>query len=130
MGQFFRCGTFNTGMKFLAILLFIFLFTNLVYAEIEIYCPECKKHIYTYIEDEIPKGAHVKAKDFKPANEDIAQPIESDSMVCPYCGIVFEGYDYSCWKHNLAIPTKYYPAYTFLTKDEGDFYWTPYNIKP
>ncbi len=109
---------------FIFIYISFLLFTGVnAYAEVEIYCPECKEHIYTYKGDKIEEGYSPRNEDFTP------DPSIYNEMICPNCGAYFEGYDYSCWKKGMAIPKKYYPAYTFLTKNEkGEFYWTPFDI--
>jgi hypothetical protein len=88
-----------------------------VFADIPIYCPKEKIHLYDYLKDEIPKGELLKAWDFKPVNENIPQPKESDPMVCPLCGAPLNGYEYWFWSRGRSLPRLIYPAFTFMTKN-------------
>ncbi|KKM84871.1 hypothetical protein LCGC14_1294860 [marine sediment metagenome] len=101
--------------------------TRAAVKNLPIYCPNCRELLYYYQKDEIVIGDEILTKDFLPVG-DIPSPDQDDPMICFYCEAYFEGYDYSCWKNDLGIPVKYAWAYTFLTKVDGEWVWTPYEL--
>lgn len=115
--------------QFILITILVFSGISAVFAEIPIYCPECKEHLYDYQKDEIIPDTIIYAKDFLPAHDNVLQPVESDKMICPLCKAPLNWYEYQAWEKDQPIPIFYCWAITLLTKDkEGNFYWTPYDI--
>ena len=114
-------------MKKIIFILLILSIAKLSFAEIPIYCPNEKIHLYDYQKDEIVIGEELYAKDFKPVG-DIPQPNESDEMVCPICEAPLNWYEYQAWEKGQSPPIFYVWAITLLTKNEEGFYWIPYDI--
>lgn len=103
---------------------FLLLATTLVFAEIPIYCPECKAHIYNYQKDEIMEGSIIKAEDFNPANDMIDQPVNGELMVCPFDGAELNGWTYWGKKQGFKSFTMAYLATSLLSKNEdGQWFW-------
>ena len=105
------------------------LFTSFVFAEIPIYCPECKVHIYNYVKDEIKKGIKLNPEDFKPANDNIPQPKKYDLLICPIDHAPLNGWEYYAKLQHYKSFTMAYPAVSLLTKDKDDkWVWLPFDL--
>lgn len=124
--------TETRGINYMRIISLIiissFIFIQNVFAVLPIYCPQEKIHIYNYQKDEIIIGSPIKAIDFKPVG-DIGQPREEDPMICPICGCPLNYYEYWAWKNRQKPPVFHCWAITLLTKVNGEFKWTPYEIE-
>lgn len=119
---------FSGWNLFIAVILSLF-FITLVFAEIPIYCPKCKKHLYNYQHDEIIKGSLVKAEDFKPANDSITQPQAGSRMICPLDNTSLNGWQYYADRENFKTFSFAYNAVSLLTKDkDGKWVWVPYDV--
>ena len=116
-------------MKKIIFILLILSIAKLSFAEIPIYCPKEKIHLYNYQNDEIVIGDDLKARDFIPVYADIPQPTEDDPFACPICEAPLNWYEYQAWEKGQSPPVFYVWAITLLTKNEEGFYWTPYNIE-
>lgn len=110
-------------------LLTSFMLVNICFAEIPIYCPHCKVHLYNYQKDEVKIGDDLKAEDFKPASEDIQQPQENTEMICPLCMCPLNLYESWAWERKMKKPVFHTWAISFLTKDK-DENWVgyPYDV--
>ncbi|MDI6732335.1 MAG: hypothetical protein QME16_00180 [Planctomycetota bacterium] len=117
-------------MKKLFLTTILLLFSAvLVFAEIPIYCPHCKRHLYNYQKDEIKVGDELKAEDFKPASEDVPQPKNEDAFVCPIDNCPMNQYESWAWEQKAHPPVFHIWAVSLLTKDkEGNWLGVPYNI--
>ncbi len=105
------------------------LFTSFVFAEIPIYCPKCKTHIYNYVKDEIPKGERLNSEDFNPANDTIPKPKKSDLIICPIDHAPLNGWEYYAKIQHYKSFTMAYPAVSLLTKDkDGKWVWLPFDM--
>lgn len=98
---------------------FVLCLTLSAFAQIPIYCPKCKTHLYNY-QKEVENGAIVKAIDFKPASEDIKQPREQDPMVCPFDGAELNGWMYWYKQQGFKGFVLAYPAISLLSKDKDN----------
>ncbi len=115
--------------KILLTIVLLLVFINFVYAEIPIYCPKCKQHIYNYTKDEIVKGTQIKAEDFKPANESISQPQSGEKMICPFDNAPLNGWEYYAKIQHYKSFSMAYPAISLLTKDkDGKWVWIPFDM--
>lgn len=120
---------FSGWNLFIAVVLSLIICT-IAFADIPIYCPHCKKHLYNYLKDEIKIGEDLHAKDFIPADNSIPQPTESDAMVCPIDRCPLNQYESWSWERKMSPPVFKVWAVSFLTKDEnGNWIGVPYNIK-
>lgn len=98
-------------------------------AELEIFCPKCKKHLYNYRFDDIRVLDGVFAEDFIPASNDIPQPDDKDPMVCPICSAPLNGYEFWFWFRGKDIPRFAFPAMSLYIRDkDGNFKWFPDDI--
>ena len=95
---------------FLSVLWCIGNFTVKTYAETPIYCPETKELVYYYKYENVEPGTIVYASDFRPAREDIPQPIETDPMVCPGTDIPLNGYVWWFWEKGYPKPRIAHPC--------------------
>ena len=117
-------------MKKILFLITFLLLTKICLAEIPIYCPHCKTHLYNYQKDEIKINEDLKAENFKPVDETIPQPKEEDRMVCPLDDCPLNQYESWAWERKLSPPVFKVWAISFLTKDEkGDWIGVPYDVK-
>lgn len=118
-------------MKTLAlIVIFLFVFLGIALAEIPIYCPHCKTHLYNYQKDEIVVNSQINAEDFKPANDNIPQPKDKDKMVCPIDNCPLNQYESWAWERKMSLPVFKVWAISLLTKDkDGNWKGVPYDIK-
>ena len=111
-------------------LCFSLLFGGVAFADIAIYCPYCKTHLYDYQKDAIVIGSKIEAKDFKPARIDIPQPRERDPMACPIDNCPLNQYESWAWERKMEPPVFKVWAVSLLTKDEnGDWKGVPYDVK-
>ena len=111
-------------------LCFSLLFGGVAFADISIYCPYCKTHLYNYQKEEIAVNSQLLAKDFTPANDSIKQPTEDDSMICPLDGCPLNQYESWAWMRKEKSPVFKVWAVSLLTKDEnGNWKGVPYDIK-
>ena len=110
-------------------LVLMVLFCGVAQAETEIYCIECKTHLYTYknnMEDML--GKELKAEDFVPVGE-LPQPTERTKFACPYDEAPLNGYLYWAWSRGMKPPRILCDAMSILTKREGKFKFIPYEVK-
>lgn len=108
-------------------------FSTQAFADVPIYCPKCKTHLYNYVKDELPKYIDGKqslnVQDFIPAQEGISQPDDNDEAVCPFDKAPLNGYEFWAWERGFAPPKFISQVWTFMTKDaDGNFVWSPYNL--
>lgn len=101
--------------------------TNLVFAEIPIYCQKCKAHIYNY-QKEVIVGEVILAKDFIPANLSIRQPQDNELMVCPFDNTPLNGWE--IWaSRQINKPKFFFNAISLLTKDkDNNWKWIPSDV--
>jgi hypothetical protein len=115
--------------KVILIGIFLFFIPCILFAEIPIYCPHCKVHLYDYQKDEIVKGDNLLAKDFIPANKSVIQPDESTPMACPLCQCPLNLYESWAWERKVKKPVFHCWAISLLTKDkEGKWKGIPYDV--
>lgn len=108
---------------------FILCLFILAFAEIPIYCPNCKRHLYDY-QKEIADLTMLNAEDFKPALDIIQQPLEHSPMICPLCSCPLNLYESWAWIQGVHPPAFHINAVSLLTKDrEGNFKGVPYAVK-
>jgi len=117
-------------MRGFLIAFFVLFAFGVAFADIPIYCPHCKEHLYNYQKDEIIPNTQILAKDFIPAKPEIPQPTESSPMVCPLCHCPLNQYESWAWERNMNPPKFNIWAISLLTKDEeGNFIGVPYDFK-
>lgn len=105
--------------------LFLFFFSSLAFADMAIYCPKCKTHLYNY-KKELVRGTQIKAEDFEPANKEIPPPVSGDIMSCPLDGAYLNGWEYWAALQNFKSFTFAYRAVSLLSKDENEkWVWVP-----
>ena len=114
--------------KTIVIAIMLLLTTIYAYAEIEIYCPKCREHLYNYQQDKITAGFPIYAKDFKPVKTDIKQPIDNDPMTCPLCQAKLNGWDFYGEYNNSKSHVNTCNAISLLTKVDNKFKWIPYHV--
>src|SRR3990167_1464600 len=120
---------FSGWNLFIAVVLILF-FATIIFADIPVYCPLCKVHLYNYQKDEITVGSQIRAEDFKPASDDIPQPVESTPMVCPLDGCPLNQYESWTWIRKMKPPVFHTWAISLLTKDkDGNWAGVPYDVK-
>lgn len=107
--------------------------TTICYADIQIYCPKCHKHLYDYKGEEIPRPVDNRSglniKDVVPV-EGVPVPTEQDKFVCPYDQAPLNGWEYWFWEKGRPLPKMVYPAISVLTKDaSGEWVWVPDEVK-
>ena len=107
--------------------LVILFIAGICFAEIPVYCPECKTHLYNY-QKEVRPDTQILAEDFKPASDTILQPRESDPMECPLCQTPLNGWEYYGVRHKSKSHTVNGNIVSVLTKDENGFKWIPYDV--
>src|SRR3990167_8520425 len=113
--------------KFLLTLFLWLTLVNFAFAEIPIYCPHCKQHLYNYQRDEVVIGSQIKAEDFKPTRIDISQPLDSEPMICPFDGCPLNQYESFAWERKMKPPVFHIWAVSLLTKDKnGNWIGIPY----
>jgi hypothetical protein len=95
-----------------------------------IYCPEGKTAVYLYTGPVIEASTEVKAEYFRPVDENVENPKETDPMNCPGTDVPLNGYEWWFWKRGRPLPKLTFPgAVTLLTKDEqGNFLWWPWEL--
>lgn len=118
--------------KKLNILFFLLFFLNinvmLVSADMEVYCPFCKEHIYNYKKDTIASNEIVAAEDFEGVG-DILSPDDHDEMICPICGAPINGYEYWFWSRGYQPTRMVFPAVSLYFKNaDGTFEWKPEEV--
>lgn len=112
------------------VIVLLFALIGFCFAEIPVYCPHEKILLY-YYQKEIKPNEILKAKDFKPANDNIPQPQENAPMVCPICGSPLNGYEWFTWEKKMPPIKMVFKAIILLTIDEeGNFKFIPYDFEP
>lgn len=107
----------------------ILLFCGIAFADVDIYCPNCKEHLYVY-EGDIVAMEVVYAHKAKPASEKIPKPNEADDMNCPLCKAPINGYQYQAYKEGRKLPVIMTAlGVTVLTKEDGSYKWVPWPIE-
>ena len=102
------------------------IFTRPALADMGIYCPLCKKHLYDY-KGEVVSGKVIMASDFIPT-EGVPQPKDTDRIICPFDSAPLNGWEYWFWSRQREQPTFAYQAVTLLTKENGEFKWVPEEV--
>ena len=125
-----KWGKLLSGWNLFIVVILILIFSVSAFADIAIYCPYCKTHLYNYQKEEIAVNSQFLAKDFKPENDSIKQPIESDYMVCPLDSCPLNQYESWAWERKMKPPVFKVWAVSLLTKDEnGNWKGVPYDVK-
>lgn len=112
-------------------ILFCLIFLGIAFAEIPIYCPHCKIHLYDYAKD-VDALKNPAAGDFRTV--DIRAMLVTDNLsyenwLCPYDGAPLNGWLYWAKSQDFKSFSMVYPALSVLTKDEnGKWLWIPYSI--
>ena len=112
---------------FIVILVFSSIVVPNVSAEIKVYCPYCKQHLYTYKynADQLKEGLY--PQDLEPANASVPFLTLRDKFICPYDGAPLNGWLYWAWEQKRPLPEFRYKAYNIYTKDaNGNFVWVPW----
>lgn len=104
------------------------------FADVEIYCPECKTHLYNYKKDEIARYDNTLARQPKVLASDMQtvgiwpNPKERDKAICPLCTAPLNGWEYWAWKNGYQKPTFQLYVISLMTKIDGKFVWVPYDV--
>jgi hypothetical protein len=116
-------------MKKLLLTVFLLLTcVNLCFADIPVYCPKCKTHLYNY-KKVVMDNEFLLAEDFIPVSNNIQQPVEASRFVCPLCDASLNGWEYYGEVNKSKSHTLVFPAVSVLTKDEnGNWKWVPYDV--
>jgi hypothetical protein len=124
-------GVSGETMKRIMLAVFgLLLLGGIAFADIPIYCPHCKAHLYNYQKDEIKAGDVLLARDFIPADDRIAQPLDSDPFECPFDGCPLNQYESWAWERKASAPVFKVWAISLLTKDkDGNWIGVPYDLK-
>ena len=91
---------------------------------IEIYCPHCKEHLYTYQGAEFP-GNILPPREELIKEYDVGRPRD---FVCPFCGAPLNGWEYHFWKKGMNLPKMRAKVHTVWIKTEDGFEWYPYKL--
>lgn len=109
-----------------SVLCLIFILCVSVASATDIYCPVCKRLLYTTIED--IQFTPFEVEYFIPA-EGVPAPTLSDDFVCPFDKTQLNGYKYWFSSRGRELPVMRYPALTIYTKDkDGNFIWYPEEV--
>lgn len=111
----------------------VVLTSSLAYAKINIYCPNCKKHLYIFQKRTMFPGQIQKHTDYvavNGANEPCEYCMMDEVLVCPDCKAPLNGYLYWFWKRRRELPKMPFPGITYyiLDKDTNTLKWYPYEV--
>jgi len=113
------------------ILASLILLANVAFADVRIYCPNCKTHLYDYVGSEEPlrTGINLSASDFHSVIDGVIDPVDGDDTICPLCKSPLNGYEYWFWSKKREVPRMAYSVLTFYIEDRvGNLKWYPFDL--
>lgn len=116
--------------KFLLSLTIIFFSAQNVFADINIYCAECKKKILVYQKESLPLDGVYDKADFVSVSKNKKFEKSAEKFICPYDGAPLNGYEYWFWVKGYPAPKMMLSVGTFHVKlKDGKFGWLPSEVE-